>query len=79
MYFVYLRYCATHLSLQFKLNSFFSLALFSPGIHKGREKSQPTIICKLRGFSRFFLENYRFCRKSENDVYSRGLSGGEAG
>ena len=32
-------YFAPHLSLLFKLNSFFSVALFSLGIHNGREKS----------------------------------------
>ena len=38
MYFVFLRYCAYHLSLQFKLNSFPSWAQLSPGIENGREK-----------------------------------------
>ena len=31
-------YCAHNLRLMFKSNSFFSLALFSPGIHNGRKK-----------------------------------------
>ena len=38
MYSVHLRYCATHLSLLFKLNSFFSLALFSLGTQRQRRK-----------------------------------------
>ena len=33
---MYLTYCAPHVSLLFKLNSFFSLTLFSPRIHNGR-------------------------------------------
>ena len=38
VYSVYLGYCAPHLISLFSLNSFFSLALFSPGIHNWREK-----------------------------------------
>ena len=32
-------FCSPNLSLLFKLYTFFSLALFSSGIHNGREKS----------------------------------------
>ena len=39
MYSVQLEYCAPRLSMLFKLNSFFRLALFSPGIQNGREKN----------------------------------------
>ena len=38
MYSVHLRYCATHLSLLLKLNSFLSLVLFSLGTHKQKRK-----------------------------------------
>ena len=37
---VYLGYCAPHLSLLLKLNSFFSFVLFSNGSHNGREKKE---------------------------------------
>ena len=42
--YLYLGYRGCHLSLLFKLYSFFSLALFSPGIHNVREKNL-TKIC----------------------------------
>ena len=38
VYCVFCVFCISYLNLQFRLNSFFSLALFSPGIHNGREK-----------------------------------------
>ena len=40
---VYLGYCAPHLSLLFKWNSFFSLALFYPRIRNGWEKKLTNI------------------------------------
>ena len=39
VYSVYLGYSASQLSLLFKLNSFFSLAQFSSGIHDESKKS----------------------------------------
>ena len=39
VYSVRLGYCAPDLNLLFKLNSFFSLAIYSPGIHNGTKKS----------------------------------------
>ena len=38
MHSAYLTHCAPHVSLPLKLNSFFSLTLFSPGIHNGRDE-----------------------------------------
>ena len=80
-----LGYCAPHLSLLFKLNSFFSLVLFSPGIHNGREKKLANNYMLLKPFLqdvmylfccqwhlKYVLENYRFCRRSDNGAYSRG-------
>ena len=50
---MYLDYCAPHLSLLLKLNSFFILALFPPGILDRREeKSSATIVRKLTGSSK---------------------------
>ena len=45
MHSIYLGYCAPHVSLQFKLNSFFSCAPFSPGIHNGRERKKLSNSC----------------------------------
>ena len=70
-----LGYCATHLSLLFKLNNVFSLALFLPGIHNERKKrvNKRFFKNKIYLFSwqehlKCFLENYRFCRKSGNEA-----------
>ena len=48
VHYMSLGYCAPHLSLVFKLNSFFSLALFSLCIHHVRQNSHAKIICKLK-------------------------------
>ena len=82
---MYLRYCALHLSLMFRLNTFFSLVLFPSGIHSGREKKLTNNYMYIKRFLKdviylfccqFYLkhvlENYRFCQKSENGAYSRG-------
>ena len=75
---MYLGYCALHLTLLFKLNSFFSLGLLSPGIHNGRGKKLTNNYMQIKRFFfccqgnlKHFLENYRFCRKSGNDAYSK--------
>ena len=84
MHSVHLGYCAPHLTLLFKLNSFFSLALSSPVIHNGREKKLINDYMWIKQFFKkvinlfyfqrhlkHFLENYRFCQKFGNDAYSR--------
>ena len=79
---MYLGYCALHLTLLFKLNSFFSLGLLSPGIHNGRGKKLTNNYMQIKRFFfccqgnlKHFLENYRFCRKSGNDAYSKRWRG----
>ena len=81
--FVYLEYCASHPRLLFTLNSFVSLALFSPGIHNSKEK-KPTNNYMLikrffktlifffccQGHLKHFLENYQFFWKSTSDACS---------
>ena len=82
---MYLGHCTPHISLSFKLNSFFSLALFPPGNHNRKEKKLTNNYIKIkrffkgeiylfwcRGHLKYFLENYQFSRKSGNDAYSRG-------
>ena len=82
MYFSNLRNCTLHLGL-LKLSSFFSLALFSNGNRSGRQKNLTNIYVQIKEFFKdvmylfccqghliFFLENYLFSRKSENDAYS---------
>ena len=67
---------------------FFSLALFSPGIHNTRKKLINNYIWIKRskdviylfccqGHLKHFLENYVFCRKSGNDTCSRRWARGE--
>ena len=86
MYSAYLGYCASHLRLLFLLSSFFDVVLFSPGIHSGGEKKLTNNYLYIKQFLRdvvyifcchghlkHSLKNYRFCRKSGNDAYSRGL------
>ena len=80
MYSVYLECCAPQLSLLFKPNNFFSLALFSPKILNGRETKLTNNIKIKRFFKdlldlfhcqghlKHFLEDDRFCRKSGNDA-----------
>ena len=81
---MFLGYCVSHFCL-FKLSSFFNLVLFSSGIHNGREKKLTNNYKEIKlflkdaiylfccqGHLKQFLENYRFCRKSENDAYSWG-------
>ena len=77
-------FCAPQLSLLFKLNSFFILALFPPGIHNGREKkANQQLYVNEALLQRYnlhflprtfetFLENYQFCQKSGNGACSRG-------
>ena len=87
MYSGYLGYCAPDFSLLCKLNSFFSLALFSISekkeiYNRGEKKLTNNVNwavfqrCNLffccQGQFKYFLENYRFCQKSGNDAYSRG-------
>ena len=87
--FVFL-WCCVPPNFVVQINNFCSLALFSAVIHKRRRKKliSKTIKYKLDSSSKmqfafvilktfnFFLENYRFCRKSGNDANSRGLGGG---
>ena len=72
---MYLGYCAPHLRLPFKLNSFSSLTLFSPGIRNGRKrkltknymyinrlfKDVMYLFC-CQDYLKIFLENYRFIK-----------------
>ena len=83
MYSVYLGYCAPRLSLLFQSLSSFNLALFSPGMHNGKEKMLNNNFMQIKRFFKdviylfcfqvylkHFLENYWFCRKSRNGAYS---------
>ena len=79
MYSLYLGYCFTHHSLLFKLNSFFSLALLSPGIHLTEAKKklannymQIKLFFKdviylfwCHGYLKRFVENYKFVKNLE--------------
>ena len=73
-----------------QINNFFGLVLFSAVIYKrtGKKLISKTIKYKLdsslktqffffyyKDIQNFFLENYRFCRKSGNDSNCRGWSG----
>ena len=72
-----------HLSLLFKLNSFVTLALFSPGIHKRKERKLTSnwmwikrffkdviyLFC-CQEYLKHFLKNNRFRQKSGNDACS---------
>ena len=84
-YSLYICNVVFHPSLQFKLNRFFSLVLFSTAIDKRKKLTGKLSKCKLGGSSNllFLLLNtfktifsYRFCQKSGNDVNSKGRRGG---
>ena len=83
----------SHLSLLWKLISFLSLVLSSPGINSGREKKLTNnymwtkrflrsviyLFC-CQGHLKHFSENFQFCRNSGNEAYSsRGIGGWEWG
>ena len=80
-------WCCAPLDFVVEINNFFSLVLFSAVTHKGKGKKliskiinikQPVLqrynllFFTLKTF-KDFLEDYRFCRNSENDANSSGL------
>ena len=90
MQFLRLCCCVPH-DFLVQINNFFRLVLFSAVIYKrtGKKLISKTIKYKLdsslktqfvffyyKDIQNFFLENYRFCRKSGNDSNCRGWGGG---
>ena len=61
---VYLRYYVAHLSLLFKLNSFFSLAQYSPGINNRREKKMTNNYMYIKPF----LKNVFYIFSCQGDL-----------
>ena len=61
-----------HLSLLFKSNSFFSLALFSPGIHNEREHKLTNNYMWIKRFFKDVI--YLFCCQRHCETFFRKLS-----